>query len=71
MVDRDGMMILARHLAGGKCPAMKVPIDPNANVPIHFEMDTDDNTTATIVCGACMTKLGKCKVKQCSDQQGS
>ena len=64
------MRILARHIRGGKCPILGRNIRPDDNVPVQFDMDEGDKTTATVICGSCKKRLGKCKVK-CSSQQGN
>ena len=57
-ISKEGMLVVSRHLKQDGC--VKLPVTPNTQFPLHFVMDDDDSTKATIVCGICNKEIGTC-----------
>jgi len=70
VVDDDGLRLVARHLARGKCDKMKPPLDPDANIPINYVVENEQTGEMTVQCGLCKKSLGTCKLKEVIDHKG-
>ncbi len=63
-VDFDGMKFLADHVTSGECTGK---FTAESEIPVSFLLDNDDEKTATVICGLCQKRLGKCVV--CSEKK--
>jgi hypothetical protein len=68
-VENDGLILVALHFRTG-CSVLGKMLRPEDSVPVELVLEDADPNLATVVCGACKQKLGKCKVKQQNVQIG-
>lgn len=60
-VENEGLRLVARHIKVSGC--LPLPITPDMQLPLHFEMNSDMTGLATVICGICRKKLGTCSVR--------